>query len=168
MRKAAGHKAEAGLARKSLVLGKYALHVLADEDADQSAAVLVAAVPGDQKAADLPQTLDDLVDEVVGTGRRRAELHAVFCEQLGFSLPGLALEPPEHDSALVDDDAYLVAARSYAVPDLAEPLTGSARRNVFAADLDRAPAHGCAAFERQAVHGPVCLAPHVIVHAGEA
>jgi len=155
------------LARKPLVLLEHALGVGAEEDADETAAVLVAAVPGDEKASDFSQALDDFVKEVVGAGRRWAELHAVLHRRLGFSLPAIAAEPAENDPALVDDDAQVVPCRLHAVADVAELFVRSARGDVLARHVDRAAAAGGAAFERQAVHGPVRLAADEIVHAGE-
>ena len=156
------------LARKLFVLVQHALDVGAVEDADEAATVLVAAVPGDEKAADLAQTLDDFGEELVRSLCGRAELHAVLCRGFGFSLPAIAAESAEHYPALVDDDAYVMPCRPHAITNVAEAFARAAGRDVLAGDVDRAAAAGGAAFERKSVDGPVGLPAGVVVHAGEA
>src|SRR5439155_6838967 len=156
------------LPRKPLVLLEHALDVGAVEDADEAATLLVAAVPGDEKAADLAQTLDDFGEELVRSLCGRAELHAVLCRGLGFSLPAIAAESAEHYPALVDDDAYVMPCRPHAITNVAEAFARSARRDVLARHVDHAAAARGTAFERQSVNGPVGLPAGVVVHAGEA
>src|SRR5207244_6793503 len=119
------------LARKLFVLVQHALDVGAVEDADEAATVLVAAVPGDEKAADLAQTPDDLVEELVRPVCRRAELHAILRRGIVLVIPAIAAEPAEHYPALVDDDAYVMPCRPHAITNVAEAFARSARRDVL-------------------------------------